>query len=109
MNTTDRRKNIMNILIFRRRTTAKELAEELDVTTRTIMKDIQALSPEYPIYTRLGGNGGIFINDDYQPYNNTLTAEELKELREVYGESTGKRKRMLFQILKKYGPSSIPL
>ena len=109
MNTSDRRKNIMNILILRSRTTAKELAKELGVTGRTIMNDIQALSMDYPIYTRPGGNGGIFIKDDYQPYSNTLTAEELGVLREVYGESKGKRKQMLFQILKKYGPSSIPL
>ena len=46
MNTTDRRMEIINILIVRRRTTAKELAEEFEVTTRTIRNDIKALSPE---------------------------------------------------------------
>ena len=109
MNTSDRRKNIMNILILRRRTTAREFVEELGVTARTIMNDIQALSPEYPIYTRLGGNGGIFVNDDYQSYNNTLMAEELEVMREVCGEATDRRKRVLFKVLKKYGPSKIPL
>ena len=47
MNTADRRTEIINILIIRRRTTARELADEFDVTTRTIQKDIQALSPGY--------------------------------------------------------------
>ena len=55
MNTTDRRMEIINILIVRRRTTANELAEEFGVTTRTIRNDIQALSPGYPIYTQQGG------------------------------------------------------
>ena len=61
MNTADRRTEIINILIIRRRTTARELADEFGVTTRTIQKDIQALSPGYPIYTKQGGDGGIFI------------------------------------------------
>lgn len=52
MNTADRRTEIINILIIRRRTTARELADEFGVTTRTIQKDIQALSPGYPIYTK---------------------------------------------------------
>ena len=46
MNTADRRMEIINILIIRRRTTARELSEEFDVTVRTIQKDIQALSPD---------------------------------------------------------------
>ena len=66
MNTTDRRMEIVNILIVRRRTTAKELAEEFGVTTRTIRNDIQALSPNFPIYTQQGGAGGIFMGDDIQ-------------------------------------------
>ncbi len=78
MNTADRRTEIINILIIRRRTTARELADEFGVTTRTIQKDIQALSPGYPIYTKQGGDGGIFIGDDYKPYVNTLSADELK-------------------------------
>ena len=49
MNTTDRRMEIINILVVRRHTTARELAEEFGVTTRTIRNDIQALSPEFPI------------------------------------------------------------
>jgi len=55
MNTTDRRMEIINILVVRRRTTARELAEEFGVTTRTIRNDIQALSPGFPIYTQQGG------------------------------------------------------
>ena len=87
MNTADRRTEIINILIIRRRTTARELADEFGVTTRTIQKDIQALSPGYPIYTKQGGDGGIFIGDDYKPYVNTLSADELKTLREIYGQA----------------------
>lgn len=43
MNTADRRMEIINILIVRRHTTTRELAEEFGVTTRTIRHDIQVL------------------------------------------------------------------
>ncbi len=109
MNTNDRRMEIMNILIVRRRTTARELAEELGVTTRTIRKDIQALSPGYPIYTQQGGAGGIFIGENYKPYINTLSFEELTILRELYGQTEGIQKRVLMQIMRKYGPNKLEL
>ena len=54
MNTMNRRMEIINILIIRRHITTNELAQELGVSTRTIQYDIQALSPDYPIYTKPG-------------------------------------------------------
>ena len=56
MNTADRRAEIINILLVRRRITAKELADEFHVTVRTIQNDIQALSLGFPIYTKQGGD-----------------------------------------------------
>ena len=109
MNTTDRRTEIMNILIIRRHTTARELADGLGVTTRTIQRDIQALSPGFPVYTRQGGDGGIFIGDDYKPYVNTLSTDELKTLRELYGQAEGPQKKILLQIIHKYGPDKLEL
>lgn len=88
MNTMNRRIEIINILIIRRHTTANELAQELGVSIRTIQYDIQALSPQYPIYTKPGENGGLFIREDYNPHINSLTPMELENLREMY-EQTG--------------------
>ena len=107
MNTADRRTEIINILIIRRRTTARELADEFGVTTRTIQKDIQALSPGYPIYTKQGGDGGIYIGDEYKPYVNTLSSDELDTLCEIYRQAEGVHKKILLQILNKYGPDKL--
>lgn len=68
MNTADRRAEIINILLVRRRITAKELADEFNVTVRTIQNDIQALSLGFPIYTKQGGDGGIFVGENYKEY-----------------------------------------
>ena len=107
MNTTDRRMEIINILVVRRRTTARELAEEFGVTTRTIRNDIQALSPGLPIYTQQGGAGGIFIGENYKPYINTLSSDELETLCEIYRQAEGLHKKILLQILNKYGPDKL--
>ena len=109
MNTMHRRIEIINILIIRRHTTAGELAQEFGVSLRTIHYDIQALSPDYPIYTKQGENGEIFIRDDYKPYNNSLTPFELQILRELHEQAEGNHKKVLFQLICKYGPDKLKL
>ena len=109
MNTADRRAEIISILMVRRRITAKELAEEFNVTVRTIQNDIQALSLGFPIYTKQGGDGGIFVGENYKPYMNTLTPLELKVLQEMYELAEGIHRKILFQILCKYGPEKLEL
>ena len=109
MNTADRRAEIINILIVRRRITAKELADEFNVTVRTIQNDIQALSLGFPIYMKQGGDGGIFVGENYKPYMNTLTHLELKVLQEMYELAEGIHKKVLFQVICKYGPNKLEL
>ena len=109
MNTVHRRTEIINILIIRRHTTANELAQEFGVSIRTIQYDIQALTPVYPIYTKQGENGGIFIGENYKPYMNTLTPLELKVLQEMYELAEGIHKKVLFQVICKYGPDKLEL
>ena len=109
MNTLERRTEIISILIVRRHTTARELAEEFGVSLRTIQYDIQALSPCYPIYTKQGGDGGIFIGEDYKPYINSLSSEELKTLRDICGQAEGVQKKILLQIIHKYGPDKLEM
>lgn len=107
MNTADCRAEIVSILLVRRRITAKELADEFNVTIRTIQNDIQALSLGFPIYTKQGGDGGIFVGENYKPYMNTLTPLELKVLQEMYELAEGIHRKILFQILCKYGPEKL--
>ena len=109
MNTAHRRMEIINILILRRHVTASELAQEFGVSVRTIQYDIQALSLGFPIYTKQGGDGGIFVGENYKPYMNTLTPLELKVLQEMYELAEGIHKKVLFQIICKYGPDKLEL
>ena len=63
MDTAHRRMEIISILSVKGHITARELAWELGVTIRTIHHDIFALTFDYPIYTKPGCGGGVFITD----------------------------------------------
>ena len=104
MNTWNRRLEIVDVLLTQRSTTSKKLARKLGVSVRTIHNDILELSVRYPIYTKQGEHGGIFIHDEYRPYNNTLSEEELGFLYRLYEITEGLDKQILHQIITKYGP-----
>ena len=55
------------LLQRRRRTTARELAERLEVSVRTIYRDIEALAASgVPIYSEPGRNGGVRLIEGYR-------------------------------------------
>lgn len=57
---------IVYLLIERRTMTAKQLAERLEVSTRTILRDIDVLSSAgIPLYSSRGRGGGISLLDGY--------------------------------------------
>ena len=46
---------------------------------------------------------------NYKPYMNTLTPLELKVLHEMYELADGIHKKVLFQLIRKYGPDKLEL
>src|SRR6478672_4426070 len=60
--------NLVLILQQRGRVTAAELAERLEVTERTVMRDIEALSGAgVPVYAIRGPGGGFQLLEGYEP------------------------------------------
>ena len=104
-----RRMEIIRILSAKKHVTVRELAQDFHVAGRTILNDIVALSFDYPIYTKPGVGGGIFITENYKPYTNTLTQTELETLCRLYGKSEGKEKEILFHIIHKYGADKLKI
>ena len=110
MTVADRRMEVISILVVSGHATAKELAQEFGITRRTILRDISVLSYGYPIYTKLGAGGGVFIMDSYKPYNNTLTLTEQERLKKcMMRRGGGEDKKILKRILRKYGAHKLEL
>ncbi len=109
VDTAHRRLEIISILAAKGHTTMRELAWELEVSRRTIMNDVIALSFDYPVYTKPGEGGGVFITENYKPYTNTLTQTEQETLSRLYRRAEGKEKEILYRIIHKYGADKLKI
>ncbi len=77
----DRLIGILSILLQKDSATSPELARQFEVSTRTIHRDIEALSKAgIPIATKQGANGGISIMENYKLNKTLLTDMELKDI-----------------------------
>lgn len=77
----DRLISLLMLLQTRGRLTAQELAQRLEVSERTIYRDLEALSSAgIPVYTERGPGGGISLVDGYQTRLTGLTAAEAQAL-----------------------------
>lgn len=77
----DRLLSMLMLLQTHRRLTARKLAAELEVSERTIYRDVVALnSAGIPIYTESGPGGGIALIEDYQTDLTGLLPQEVHAL-----------------------------
>src|SRR5579871_2438305 len=77
----DRLLSIMLLLQVQHRITARELAERLEVSERTILRDMEALSQSgIPVFAERGTNGGWQLMENYEANLTGLSLAEIQSL-----------------------------
>ena len=77
----DRQLGILSILLQKESVTAPYLAEQFEVSRRTISRDIEDLCKAgIPIITKQGVNGGISILENYKMDRTLLTSWEMQDI-----------------------------
>ncbi|MBR4474982.1 MAG: DeoR family transcriptional regulator [Oscillospiraceae bacterium] len=103
MTATERRQEIINVLISRRHATAGELAAEYGVSERTIRSDLSVLTCEYPIEPVFGKYGGGFrLAEWFRPGRKVLAREQADAIRKAAQFLDGKDRQALLSILAQF-------
>lgn len=89
----DRLLSLLLLLQIYRRMTSRELSRRLEVSERTIHRDMEALSMAgVPVYAQRGAGGGWMLPDDYRTQVTGLSETEIQAL------FTGRPERVLSDL-----------
>ena len=110
MGPNERRNKLLKILYMRRYDTIVNLAQEFEVSTRTVRRDIEKLSETEPIYTRSGNKiGGVYVVNGYYPDRLFMAENEITALKVIQtyfqlnpGLIAVEDENVLKNIIKKY-------
>ena len=103
MKASERRQEIIDILVERGHVKIAELTDYFSVTRQTIFNDLRELCFTYPIYTVVGRvGGGVYISEDYKPGKRYVNDYEVKVLKQILKKADKEERTVLEEIIKKF-------
>ena len=103
MGTAERRPKIIKQICLKRRVTMPNLADEFNVSVRTISRDIDEVSDIIPIRCQKGRyEGGVYLDKDFCPDRMYMSKEELEFLQKIKSSLCEEDKEELNTIINKY-------
>lgn len=95
---------IINLLLRKKSITAKELAEEFHVSTRTIYRDIDHLSSAgIPVFSEKGKGGGIRILEEFSMSKTLLSENEQRDILSALHDMGAPRSKNIKSTISKLG------
>ena len=107
MGTAERRIEMMKLLCKKRHMTMPDLANEFNVSIRTIKRDIDEITFFIPIYVKSGRyDGGVYVAKNYKMGRMYMTSEEtdlLKKVKTIVSNKLSEKENsMLEYIINNY-------
>ena len=102
MSALERRDQIISLLCEKRFLTMEYLADMFNVSRRTIYVDIMELSLSYPIETKKGTGGGIYVADGYYRDKDYLSTLQKETLESILDKVDNYQKTVICSIIKKF-------
>lgn len=110
MSPSERRQQLLEVLCLRRHDTYGNLAQEFNVSKRTICRDVAVLMCSYPIETVCGRfGGGVRVLEGYYCYQKSstrkaLTSKQTLLLRRLREQLDGDDLNTINSILVQFAP-----
>ncbi len=103
MTAHERRQSILFTLCRRRQETMENFAVEFGVCKRTIENDIMHLSLKYPIYTKSGSGGGVFVLSNFKPDKPSMNKKQIDLLKKLALLLANEDRKTIIEIIEMYG------
>ena len=100
----ERRRQLIAVLYERQNDTVGNLAFEFKVSSHTIRNDLRVLELEYPIYTKVGMGGGVFVLDSCRLQQRWLTVRQRELLMDVCGALDDEQALLMKSIIGGLAP-----
>ena len=100
----EHRRQLIAVLYERQNDIVGNLAFEFKVSSHTIRNDIRILELEYPIYTKAGAGGGVFILDSNRPQQRWLTVRQRELLMDMCSVLDDEQALLMKSIIGRLSP-----